>query len=330
MTQRSESEISAIRQHIDELRNASWLDRPRQWWPVCLFHCTDITNVVSILNDGELDSRSRITSAGQLPVDIASPQVIASTDPQRQDYVRLYFRPKTPTQFHNEGFRPIGRRAWGSHCPVPVYLLFDALAVLSRADSRFSDRNFSSSYAKVGGDVSFLQQIPFALVYHDTRLDRSEGYIVQHRNAEVVVPRRMGLGSLRYIVCRSNAEYQTLLHLLPPEILSRWVNRVVYRPKLQLFHRNWTFVDHADMNTEKITFRFNPDSLTPGPFHARVEIEETATTVKYSWHNNEYHCNRELMLPLSNLHDSSDYTARLFLDDYLAYADRYQDDDLPF
>ena len=29
------------------------------------------------------------------------------------------------------------------------------------------------------------------------------------------------------------------------------------------------------MSTEKIVFRFNPDSYTPGPFGAHVEIEET-------------------------------------------------------
>ena len=331
MTQRSESEISAIRQHIDELRNASWLDRPRQWWPACLFHCTDITNVVSILNDGELDSRSRITSAGQLPVDIASPQVIEGTSLKWQDYVRLYFRPRTPTQYRNEGFRPIGQREWNSHCPVPVYLIFSALTVLSRSDSCFSDGNMGSPQANVHTDVSSLEQIPFNLVYHDTWFGPSErDQIVHHRNAEVLVPQRMGLDSLRLIGCRSDAEYKTLLHLLPPETYSRWVSRVGALSSLQLFHQEWTFVEQVDMNAERIVFRFNRSSRTPGPFDAHVEIDEAATRQKYHWRNGAYECNRELTLPLSNLHDSSDYTARLFLDDHLAHADRYQDDDLPF
>ncbi len=141
MILRPKPEISVIRQHIDELQAQPWLDQARQWWPVYLFHCTDILNVVSILRDGEIASRSRITGAGQLALDIASPQVIASTDPQWRNCVRLYFRPRTPTQFRNEGFRPIGQWQWNSHCPVPVYLMFDALSVLSRSDSRFSDGN---------------------------------------------------------------------------------------------------------------------------------------------------------------------------------------------
>ena len=330
MTLRTGPEISVIRQHLAELTTQPWLDRTSQWWPTYLFHCTDIYNVVSILQQGEIVSRTRIKTVGYLPIDIASPEVIADTDPEWQKCVRFYFRPKTPTQFRNEGFRPLGQRAWNSHCPVPVYLLFDALTVLSRTDSRFSDRNLGSSYAKVDGDVSFLKQIPFNLVYHNTRFDRSESHITQHRNAEVLVPHRMGLESLRYIVCRSDAEYKTLLHLLPPESHSRWVNKIGVLPGFQLFHRQWTFVEGVDTSTKRIVFRFNPSSCTPGPFDAYVEIEETATGNKYRSQIKGFQCNKELPVSLSNLRNPFDYTARLYLDDHLAYENRYQDDDLPF
>ena len=331
MTLRSESDVSVIRQHFDELRKQPWMDRARQWWPACLFHCTDITNVVSILRQGEIVSRNRITAAGQLPMDIASPDVIEGTDSRWPGYVRLYFRPKTPTQYNNEGFRPVGQRALNSHCPVPVYLIFDALAVLSRTDSCFSDGNLGSANANVYEDMSFLEQIPFDLVYHDTRFDRSErDQVVYHRNAEVLVPQRMGLESLRYIGCRSDAEYKTLLHLLPPGTRSRWVDKLGVTPNLQLFNRKWTFVDEVDTNTDKIVFRFNRNSFTPGPFDARFEIEITATGMKYQWRDAAYQCNQLLVVSLANLGNPSDYTARLFLDDQLAYANRYQGDDLPF
>ena len=331
MTLRSEYAVSVIRQHIDELQKQPWIDRARQWWPICLFHCTDITNVVSILRQGEIVSRNRITAVGQLPMDIASPDVIEGTDSRWPGYVRLYFRPKTPTQYNNEGFRPVGQRALNSHCPVPVYLIFDALAVLSRTDSCFSDGNLGSANANVYEDVSFLEQIPFDLVYHDTRFDRSErDQVVDHRNAEVLVPQRMGLESLRYIGCRSDAEYKTLLHLLPPGTRSRWVDKLGVRPNLQLFNRKWTFVEEVDTNTDKIVFRFNRNSFTPGPFDARFEIEITATGMKYQWRDAAYQCNQLLVVSLANLGNPSDYTARLFLDDQLAYANRYQGDDLPF
>ena len=331
MTLRSEADILVIRQHLDELRKAPWLGRNRQWWPACLFHCTDISNVVSILRQGEIVSRRRITSTGQLPRDIASPEVIAGTDPEWQDYVRLYFRPRTPTQYNNEGFRPIGQWAWNSHCPVPVYLIFDSLAVLSRKDSCFSDGNLGSAYTHVDSNPSFLEQIPFDFVYHDTWFGPAErDQIVHHRNAEVLVPQRLGLESLRYIGCRSDAEYETLLHLLPTGTRSRWVGKLGVGPNLQLFNRKWTFVEQVEMSTTKAVFRFNSSSCTPGPFDTHLRLEETATGMKYGWQNKEYQCNQVLELSLSNLQNPSDYTARLFLDDQLAYANRFQGDDLPF
>ena len=71
---------------------------------------------------------------------------------------------------------------------------------------------------------SFLKLIPFDLVYHDTWFYPSDrDQVIYHRNAEVLVPQRMGLENLRYIGCRSNAEYKTLLHLLPPGTRSDWV-----------------------------------------------------------------------------------------------------------
>ena len=331
MILRSESDIVAIRQHIDELRKAPWMDRARQWWPACLFHCTDIANVVSILRQGEIASRNQITSTGHLPMDIASPEVIEGTEPQWLDYVRLYFRPRTPTQYSNEGFRPVGQRAMNSHCPVPVYLIFDAVAVLSRPDSCFSDGNLGSPSTSVDGDVSFLKDIPFDFVYHDSWFGPAErNQIVRHRNAEVLVPQRMGLESLLFIGCRSDAEYKTLLHLLPPGTLSRWVDKLGVRPNLQLFHRKWTFVEQVETSKEKIVFHFNRTSLIPGSFDTRVEIDEAATGTKFHWRNEAFQCSQEQTLSLSNLRSPSDYTARLFLDDHLAYADRYQDDDLPF
>ena len=283
MTLRTESEIAAIRQHIDGLRQATWLDRPRQWWPACLFHCTDITNVVSILGQGEIVSRSRITGDGQLPTDIASQQVIERTNPKWKDHVRLYFRPRTPTQYRNEGFRPVDQRELSSHCPVPVYLIFDALAVLSRSDSQFSDGNLGSPYANVYRDVACLNQIPFELVYHNTWIGPSERdrNVVHHRHAEVLVSQSMGLEDLWLIACRSDPEYRTLLHLLSPEARSRWVSRIGVLSNLQLFHQEWSFVEQVDMNSETIIFRFNRSSRTPGPFDARVEIEETTTGIIY-------------------------------------------------
>jgi hypothetical protein len=184
MTLRQESEIQQIRRHLDQLRDSTWLDRECQWWPNYLFHCTDLSNVVNILRQGEMVSRTQVVTTGQLAMDIASPQVIAQTNPQWQGYVRLYFRPKTPTQFHNEGFRPLDQLSLGAHCPVPVYLIFNSIPILSRSDSLFTSGNLGSSGTVPSGDVDFLRQIPFEQVDHEGPFDSSVNpSITYHRNA---------------------------------------------------------------------------------------------------------------------------------------------------
>lgn len=332
MALRTEGEIARIREHIAALKRVPSLGQARRWWPNYLFHSTDIRNVVRILSSGELLSRIQAKSLNWLEVDIAAPEIIANTNLELQDHVRLYFRPRTPTQFRNEGFRPPASQIYQAHCPVPVYLLFDSIAVLSRDDSLFTDGNAASG-SRPTGNVSELPQVRFDLVYHDTWFEPDEqSSIVYHRNAEVLVPQRLQLDNLRAIVCRSQAEYQTLLYLLPLGAKSRWVEKISVRQDLRLFHNKWTFVEQAEMSNESAVFRFNRSTETPGPFDARVEIFEPSASgsKRYTWQDNAYRADDVLTLRLANLTDPSDYTLRLTLDGQLAFANRFQEEPLPF
>ena len=104
----------------------------RSWWPNFLFHYTALENAVSILESGALYSRDKAKSRGLLGTDSASASVLARTSDAYKGYARLYFRPKTPTQYSNEGIRPHGSLVHDAHCPVPVFLLFDSRDVLTR------------------------------------------------------------------------------------------------------------------------------------------------------------------------------------------------------
>ncbi len=95
-----------IKAHIKHLKEQSWLGKAQRWWPDYLFRVDDIGAAARILNGGYLLSRKEAQGAGVLAADSASPDVIAVTAEQWKRYVRLYFRPKTPTQYCNEGFRP--------------------------------------------------------------------------------------------------------------------------------------------------------------------------------------------------------------------------------
>ena len=288
---RSASELSKLQEHIESLRKAPWMGSSREWWPRYLFHCTDIRNVVNILSAGELLSRARAQAAGSLRMDIAAPDIIAQTNPDWHNYVRLYFRPRTPTQHNNEGFRPRGAIERDAHCPVPVYLLFDAFSVLARQDSLFTEGNLASKTIPKSR-IDELADMPFQQIYHDSWFEEHEKQtIVRHRNAEVIVPQRLSLDAVQQIICRSQAEYQTLLDLLPPQARERWVPVTGVLPALRLFNNNWTFVQQVEMSNEELFFRFNAGSKAVGPFVAKCQIERSFATNlrKYEWSNDDFY-----------------------------------------
>ena len=260
----------AIGAFFDELATQPWLGYRRRIWPHFFFHITNVENAASILKSGRLLSRSRALAAQCMVTDNASPEVLRQSDPSRFDHVRLYFRPRTPTFFRNEGIRPIGFRSLGAHCPVPAALLFDAKTVAGRADARFSDGNLASRLAVLGDDVAFLRALDFREIYHEgpTNL-KNTNRLTTRRQAEIVGPGELALNDLRFVVTRSEAERVTLLTLLsdyawtqPPLLETIFVDS-------NLFHCDWTYIERVTLVGDRARFLFNPDSQTPGPFTAR-------------------------------------------------------------
>ena len=72
----------------------------RARWPSRLFHHSPIENIAVILTRGNLLSRS--DSGAHRKLDIAGASVIQHRDRAHQ-FGRLYFRPRTPTQYCIEG-----------------------------------------------------------------------------------------------------------------------------------------------------------------------------------------------------------------------------------
>lgn len=262
-----------VRQHIE-----TWSARlpGRNWWPSFVYHFTDLHNARSILASGKLHGRAEAIRLGLVQIDAASPDVIAHTARAHTEYARLYFRPRTPTQFRNEGIRTKTKIWSGAHCPVPVFLCFDAAQVLTMDSTELSDGNMASGRVEHGPAPEMLDRIPFHHVFHDGRFLPEEAETIKfHRHAEVLVPVALDLQpSLRMIVCRSPAERTTLLHLLPGPARRLWGPRV--RIDYQaLFERRWTFVESVTTIGAHIEFRFNPSTETPGPFGVGFLYQET-------------------------------------------------------
>lgn len=112
------------------------------WWPKFAFHYTDVTNAVSILSEGYLYSRADATQLKKMRNDNASRQVIDMTNPNIVSMVRFYFRPLTPTQYYNEGYKHPSLRYDGdenANTPVPVFFLFDLEQLLKLENVSFSE-----------------------------------------------------------------------------------------------------------------------------------------------------------------------------------------------
>ena len=123
-----------IKPDISDFVNSLRRKYSQLWWPKYLFHYTDIENVGSILKNRCLYSRQKALQQQLLNVDCAGQEVLNYTNRDVMEYVRLYFRPKTPPLWHKEGFRPFDRSGEEfpeAHCPVPVYFLFDSKTILS-------------------------------------------------------------------------------------------------------------------------------------------------------------------------------------------------------
>jgi hypothetical protein len=210
-------------------------------------------------------------------VDNASPEVIVQSQTACYDFVRLYFRPLTPTQFDNEGIRAPKDIKLNAHCPVPVFFCFDSLDILSGDSTQFSNGNMAANGVEFNDSCDFFNRIPFQYVYHNRAIwsDEPKSEIVFHRNAEVLIPNELPLdNNLKFIACRSEPERQTLLKLLSQSERSRWA------PKIRLsvdgiFERKWTYIEAINANDDLIIIKFNPNTKSPGPFQLSFKYEES-------------------------------------------------------
>ena len=319
-----------IRNFVREIKQQSWLSHAQKWWPNYLYRVDNITAAAKILNMGRLLSRDVAQSCGLMDKDCASPDVIRITNPKWMKYVRLYFRPRTPTQYDSEGFRPPSKYVLGAHCPIPIVMLFDSCDILTRETTVFSNGNLAKN-AETGSDSAFLIKIHFKKVYHDSGFKpplRDE--IVFHRHSEVVIPDELDMSALRFIGCRTHAEYETFYSLLQPEARNQWSDKIGLGAKLNLHFRHWTFVEEVELNSKRIKFRFNPSSKTPGPFKTRVEIRREEADKNYFWEESSFLVNSTLTLDISGIKHMHTYRVRLLLNDDLAYANQYFEIDTPF
>ena len=232
----------------------------QSWWPNFIFHYSDVTNITSVLNIGKLYSRHKAVELGLMQNDNANDTVISNTTDIHKDYVRCYFGAKTPTQFHNEGIKPPSRIKNNAHCPVPVFLLFDFVKLLSKDDVEFSGGNIAASGADIYNTIEQLGSLEFNYIYNREALqpDSYNGHIIYCRHAEVLIPNELDVYEyLKFICVRSEAEKETLLHGLDDNIKEKISGKIKIFTKDGIFFNDRLFVNSVRLSDNEVSMSFS-------------------------------------------------------------------------
>lgn len=220
------------------------------WWPRYAYHYTDIENATEILISGKLYSRNEAQRLDLMRNDNASEQVIEGTDKYVLDKARLYFRPKTPTQYHNEGFKHPDLRFnqnINANVLVPVFFLFDLEKLLKRKDVYFSEMSQAGYGSNLLQGIDDFANMNFERIYSSgSMIDASVDK--QYRHAEIVVDNSLLIDScIQKICCRNECEKISLMNLLRRKGVEKY-NRykdIIEVSKNNMFEYNGLYVEEC-------------------------------------------------------------------------------------
>jgi hypothetical protein len=228
-----------------EIIDKNCRDAPVSWWPKFAFHFTDVTNATSILSSGRLRSRRNAIESGAMVNDNASKRVISITDENVTSYVRFYFRPLTPTQYHNEGYKHPDIRYDEANIPVPIFFIFKLKKLLELPHIGFSERSQAGAGADILHGIDAFRRLDFKRIYSDGPIAEEDD--LKYRQAELLYPETLDVKDLiSRIVCRNNIEKSTLMNMLyetRPESLKEYENRIVVSGNEKIFYKNGLYID---------------------------------------------------------------------------------------
>lgn len=328
----------------------------RKMWPRFAYHFTDINNAVSVLKDRRLFSRKYALENGLMKNDNASRDVISQTHDDVESYVRLYFRPRTPTQFYNEGFQVKSKRQkLHADCPIPVFFVFKLPELLSQPGVQFTDRSLA-----LNEDVpryhtpQEFRKLPFEDIYQEGPLigmsTSQKKIITGHKQAEVIVPNVLDLDCLRVILVRSTAEKETLINLLHHENVYDY-DQMIQIQREDYFFMNRNFIEDVDLFADHLQVKSNVNEAYPKewglPSHGfavnkdatenylNVTMQVLLPNGKYYWWPSR--SVRALLLDKIELtlpNALEGYTLIIKIDGHIAYEGNYEqnleDIDMPF
>lgn len=255
----------------------------RRHWPSRLFRHEVLENAVQLLRAGELLSRS--AAANVMQRDVAPDDIINLNDTAHR-YARLYFRPRTPTQYRIEGIRKASEIWNGKHAPVVYMFVFRSRELLTRPGVHFSRGNMQIPGMDVlDGDDNF-GQLDFSKIFHEGSYRPEHADIKVWRCAEVLVDSPLPLDEgLEAIICRSDAERKTLLFHLG-ELAGHWANRIQVMSQPGFFNAEYAFVESVDLVGDGAHVRFHPRVRLPMESRIDLSIESVTNPLdRRDFHN---------------------------------------------
>lgn len=241
---------SRHRAHVEE-----WVKKFTNYktkWPHYLFRHEPVENAIAILKAGVVMSRKDAGKTSNLLNDIAPTEIIQNRDDAYSN-VRLYFRPRTPTQYHIEGIRKRSDYYMGKHGGLLVMLVFKSEAVLSMNSTRFSCGNMQSSNSEVLDRDDGFDQLDFSGIYHDEAYPTPDQ--IRKRCAEVLVKSPLPIAdTLSAIVVRTDADQATLKYLLLREGLNHLAPLVAKSEGTNVFFQRFTALQYVDTAPGQIRF----------------------------------------------------------------------------
>lgn len=331
------------------------LDRQRdklrgelQWWPNFLYHFTDVQNASSILYSGWIYSREQAEAKKIMANDNASRAVIDATVVEHQCFGRLYFRPLTPTQYHNEGYKPIAVRKsdLNASCPVPIFFCMSAAATLNYPGTQFAERGIAGSRESVKQGVIEFDKLNFDKIYHDGWIDDTNRDIIEYRHSEVI--REQGFPVeplLRCILCRSVAERETLLFLLKQysvRLYNTYKDKIYFKPTLKCFYHNGIYVKNVMIRDGRLEIQFNDPELRMVKNDINTVAVNMHLEIAYRLNDGRvlradnvavvlnYMNIRSCIIPLSGAEGCDIVRVKIFFDDEVVYLNEISSNNLLF
>ena len=257
--------MSSIENFLTSFQNDLYakVNGTQKWWVKSLFHFSDISNAIPIIENEAIYSREKAIELKLMENDNANDEVIARTSSVHKKYARLYFGPSTPTQKNNEGIKPITKIVNNAHCPIPIMFIFDFKKVFLLNEIRFTDGNLATN-PTIYKNVNGLENLDFNLIYHRSWFyPEYRDEIVNARHSEILIKDELKLeNNLRLIAVRSKAEKETLLYQLSDKLKDKYQSKIYVQPQTGIFINDWLYVDEVSIIDNYINILWHKCSNT--------------------------------------------------------------------